>query len=608
MHANHKGGKKVLNLEARNKAIHLTWLKAYLNMDENRGTWTYFADALISKDIPDSQQIDQDPESRTMPILQTWQTKSKKSDLPTDLKEMLKLARVFNVQVSTPNPSLEVKLDLPIWYHIHSAPSTRRLYKTKHAKCLRKNHNIRLTRDVLSLINELNDDHIPAANCKCNACKNMRTTEKCPHPFKCLNLAATLLGKIDTKWNPLAERTATPSTPQNSSQQQEEATIIDRGNETTYLKDAITIFGDKNANPTDTPGTAQRTTNPPNRPTTVYADGACLNNGEENASAGLGVWYGKNDTRNLYMRVPIDEQSNQTGELLAELMAIKSHPPNEDLKIISDSRYVIDGLTKNRKRWEARDWIDTHHGNIFKCITAWTRWRNGNTYIKWIKGHSGVESNEKADRLASEGAKLTTKDPTFSLEFPQNLTTSGVRISDLEQKDFYRIINEKEKIPQRTWTNRNLELIKASAQETYGSNPTPEKIWLATKQRDLTRRARDFLWKSTQNAYKIGNFWLPIANYEERGTCPLCDELEDMEHILVKCKATNRATAWNLANELWEKRYTTPLPNRLGDILGCGLANFQTNGKPDVGKKQTIQNTNVRNSVPRMESEKREKN
>ena len=61
-----RGGKKVLNLEARNKAIHLTWLKAYLNVGGERATWAYFADAIIGTDIPDSQRVNKDPESRAM--------------------------------------------------------------------------------------------------------------------------------------------------------------------------------------------------------------------------------------------------------------------------------------------------------------------------------------------------------------------------------------------------------------------------------------------------------------------------------------------------------------------------------------------------------------
>jgi len=59
-----------------------------------------------------------------------------------------------------------------------------------------------------------------------------------------------------------------------------------------------------------------------------------------------------------------------------------------------------------------------------------------------------------------------------------------------------------------------------------------------------------------------------------------------MDHILTSCKSTARSTAWLLANELWLKRSDSPLPTNLGDILGCGLANFSIKGKPDTGKNR----------------------
>jgi hypothetical protein len=114
-------------------------------------------------------------------------------------------------------------------------------------------------------------------------------------------------------------------------------------------------------------------------------------------------------------------------------------------------------------------------------------------------------------------------------------------------------------------------------------------ISLGTKQnqgRHFTKKTRDFLWKSTQNAYKIGEYWNPIEGYEDRGICLLCNEQEDMEHILTKCTSPARTTAWALANALWKKHYDTPLPDRLGDILGCGLAKFSKNDKPDRGKNR----------------------
>ena len=92
-----KGGKKLLDIAARNKAIHLTWLKAYLNLGLDRVAWTYFTDAIIGTDIPKSQNVCEDPESRIMLILQTWEARMKSSTLPEDLRQMLKLAKEYNV-------------------------------------------------------------------------------------------------------------------------------------------------------------------------------------------------------------------------------------------------------------------------------------------------------------------------------------------------------------------------------------------------------------------------------------------------------------------------------------------------------------------------------
>ena len=583
-----KGGKKVLDIETRNKAIHLTWLKAYLNLDSKRATWTYFADAMIKDDIPPSHKIDNDPESRIMPIIQDWETRAKGSTLPEDLKTMLKLAKEYNVQLAAANPTKEVQEELPIWYHARSMPSVRKLYKTKTAKCLRRKHQMKLVRDAVATLALMGEDHTPANNCRCEGCRNMRTENKCTHPHDCLTTTAELIKKIHPKWNPMKERPQPETTneDENDNEHEEEERTFDRSNETDELKDAITIFGRTMNEPTGISRTAPEREDPNTPETVVYTDGACINNGDENAAAGSGIWYGDNDPRNVSARVACKEQSNQTGELIAVLITVKNHPPNEDLRIISDSKYTIDGLTKNVKKWEERDWTNVQNGDIFKCTTAWMRWRSGKTTMQWVKGHSGVKGNEEADKLAGEGALKPKPNEPLDLSHPPNQLTIGAKIRALEQKDFYQIMCGKKVIPKRRGAERNVGTIQACTQETFKTSPTTEKVWEATRHKDFTRKTRDFLWKSTQNAYKIGAYWNQIEGYEQRGTCPLCEEQEDMDHILMSCKARARALTWELANETWKNRSNTPLPTRLGDIMGCGLANFKRGNKPDRGKNR----------------------
>ena len=102
--------------------------------------------------------------------------------------------------------------------------------------------------------------------------------------------------------------------------------------------------------------------------------------------------------------------------------------------------------------------------------------------------------------------------------------------------------------------------------------------------RDLTRKTKDFLWRAVQGAYKIGAYWSHIEGYEDRAVCPLCHEAEDMEHILLKCRASPREIAWKLADGVWARRSQVELPKTLGTTLGCPLATFTTRGKPDKGK------------------------
>ena len=318
----------------------------------------------------------------------------------------------------------------------------------------------------------------------------------------------------------------------------------------------------------------------------VYTDGSCIGNGTEEASAGSRVWYGTNDHRNVAIRVPGKKQSNQVGELLAVLHAVKNAPENRPLRIMSDSKFAISGLTKYAKDWEAKDWIGVSHGPLFKCTMAWIRARTAHTTLQWVKGHSGIKGNEGADRLAAEGAQKDPAQEEIDLRIPADTMATGARLAEVSQSMLYYHLTNSGEINRRA-TRRSVKKIKVTVKEIFGETPTEEAIWKGLRHKDITRKVRDFLWKHAHGMYRLGSFWTHIPGHEGRATCPLCDKYDTFEHIITECDSVERKTVWQQANMLWRCRYEGDIPASEGAVLGGSLASFRkANGRLDAAKNR----------------------
>lgn len=118
---------------------------------------------------------------------------------------------------------------------------------------------------------------------------------------------------------------------------------------------------------------------------TVYTDGSCQNNRGENAKTGSGIWYGQNDPRNTALQIVNGTGSNQIGELTVVLYATKVAPLFAPLKIISDLRYAIDGITVNSRAWEDKGYIGVGNKDLFRVIIRSLCKRGAPTSFEWIK-------------------------------------------------------------------------------------------------------------------------------------------------------------------------------------------------------------------------------
>lgn len=100
--------------------------------------------------------------------------------------------------------------------------------------------------------------------------------------------------------------------------------------------------------------------------------------------------------------------TNNMAELTAvlDLLQQTAHLP-DDLLVYCDSTYAINSITKwmpgwKRRGWRKRDGKAVLNVEIMRALDEAMRGRR--VRFEWVKGHSGHELNEAADRLANAAA------------------------------------------------------------------------------------------------------------------------------------------------------------------------------------------------------------
>lgn len=137
----------------------------------------------------------------------------------------------------------------------------------------------------------------------------------------------------------------------------------------------------------------------------IFTDGACKGN------PGPGGWgalirYGDHE-KEISGGDP--DTTNNRMELMAAIQALNILIEPCSIRLFTDSKYVLDGITKWVAGWQRNGWknaskqpvrnADLWHDLIEAAARHEIDWQ-------WVKGHSGHEGNERADTLASDAADL----------------------------------------------------------------------------------------------------------------------------------------------------------------------------------------------------------
>jgi ribonuclease HI len=136
----------------------------------------------------------------------------------------------------------------------------------------------------------------------------------------------------------------------------------------------------------------------------IATDGACKGN------PGPGGWgavlrFGSTE-RELSGGEPLT--TNNRMELTAAVEALRALKRPCRVRLSTDSRYVMDGLTKWIHGWRRNGWKTADRKPV-KNADLWQALIDAAAPHRiewlWVKGHAGHPDNERADRLASDAAK-----------------------------------------------------------------------------------------------------------------------------------------------------------------------------------------------------------
>jgi ribonuclease HI len=142
----------------------------------------------------------------------------------------------------------------------------------------------------------------------------------------------------------------------------------------------------------------------------VWTDGACQRNPGPGGWAALLCWEdGVVEERSGGLALT----TNNIMEMTAALEGLRALPSGSRVCVVTDSRYLHDGMTSWMAGWKRKNW-KTASGDPVKNKEIWVeldaaasdheevRWH-------WIKGHIGHALNERADVLAVAATRTAAR-------------------------------------------------------------------------------------------------------------------------------------------------------------------------------------------------------
>ena len=135
--------------------------------------------------------------------------------------------------------------------------------------------------------------------------------------------------------------------------------------------------------------------------TFVYCDGSCIHNGLPNAKAGIGIYFGDNDPRNV--SESISGNTNNIAELCAMIRVYDYVKDN--VTIVSDSKYALLCVGTYGKKCESSGWPNIPNKELVRKL--YYTYKDSSFKFIHVYAHTNKKDihsvgNQYADKLAYE--------------------------------------------------------------------------------------------------------------------------------------------------------------------------------------------------------------
>ncbi len=135
---------------------------------------------------------------------------------------------------------------------------------------------------------------------------------------------------------------------------------------------------------------------------TIVCDGSSLGNGKGATRAAAVAVLGYRGFWRAFGEF-LGNATNQQAEIAAATIGLKNLTEPCKVRVLSDSRYVVETMTGNFRKKANLDWWEKLDKAASRHKINW----------EWVKGHAGHEIQEVVDTLARQTAELGRVDETM---------------------------------------------------------------------------------------------------------------------------------------------------------------------------------------------------